>query len=69
MSYHLILGNAPLCDYLGCQAGRDFSAKTGVDECGHHTLKTARAAVRKVNRTSWAGAVRVVEGSCPRLTD
>jgi len=69
MTYYLRFGNYPLCDHMGSQAGRQFCETFRIESCSYRTIKEARAVLRRVDRSDWAGALSIKSGTCPRLAD
>jgi hypothetical protein len=66
--YFIRFNGRPLCDHMGCEAGRIMCDQAEVNSCGYRTVKDARAAMRRINNLpGWAGAASVAEGICPRL--
>jgi hypothetical protein len=62
---HITINGTPYCDWLGCPAGQDIKARSGVCTCDQPSLAAGWRAVRALRPFFAAGvAVRVVPGRC-----
>lgn len=68
VEHHILVGGLPLCGYLGCAAGRDIAAKSGVDQCGFESGAAAKRAAAKL-RPFFCAPVRAAPGLCPTFDD
>jgi hypothetical protein len=64
--HHITVSGSPLCDYLGCQAGRELVEGLHV-RCGHLTKASALLHAALIRPRFREGAVAVVAGVCPAM--
>ena len=59
----------PLCDHMGCAAGRRFCEDLAIGSCSYRTRREARAILKRSNATPWAGSLSIADGVCPRVQE
>lgn len=65
--HHLTVAGQPYCGWLGCQAGRDIAAKSGVSGCTTASKAAAERAKKALAPHFRKGAVQIVPGDCPTV--
>lgn len=74
---HITINGRPFCGWTGCLAGMDIQRKveranTGAGLppvlCGHTSLNRARRVAQALRPHFVRGAVAVVAGDCPEMT-
>lgn len=67
MSYYIVIGDHPWCEWLGSVAGAEIAKETGIDQCSYPDKVAAQCAVD--NLSLRLSRVRMVEGVCPALKE
>jgi hypothetical protein len=62
--HHIVIGDTPLCSWLGCAAGRDITERAGVRTCTAVSGAEARRMAARL-QPNFRVPVRAVAGECP----
>lgn len=69
--YYIRWLGRPLCDHMGCEAGRKLCEAADVQSCSYTRRRDAIAAMRRLEARAagYAGATSLATGECPRVAD
>ena len=62
--HHLMIGDTPLCNWLGCPAGRTIAQRANVRTCTAVSGAEARRMAARL-QPNFNVPVRAVRGDCP----